>query len=102
MSFNRKAKRSDDSVVCEHATRRVQQHGVDFEQTLLACCIMEGGQDNITFCLQSKITAASFYLPARTLLWEIIVNIYEEAVPVNEIFLADRLKSIDKLDSIGG
>jgi replicative DNA helicase len=31
-----------------------------------------------------------------------VVDIYEEGTPVNEIFLADRLKSMGKLDSIGG
>ncbi|MDR1233197.1 MAG: replicative DNA helicase [Puniceicoccales bacterium] len=99
---HRKTKKPDDSVVCEHFTGRVQPHSVDFEQALLACCIIEGGQDSITFGLQNRISADSFYLPAHKILWEAVVDIYEEGTPVNEIFLADRLKSMGKLDSIGG
>jgi replicative DNA helicase len=99
---DRKTKKFDDSVVCEHFTGRVQPHSVDFEQALLACCIIEGGQDSITLSLQNRISIHTFYLPAHKILWDIIVNIYEEGIPVNEIFLADRLKSMGKLDSIGG
>jgi replicative DNA helicase len=102
MNFSRKAKKPEDSVVCEHFTGRTQPHSIDFEQALLACCIIEGGQDSITFSLQSKISADSFYLPAHKILWEAILSIYEYGTPVNEIFLADRLKSAGKLESIGG
>ncbi|MDR1413451.1 MAG: replicative DNA helicase [Puniceicoccales bacterium] len=81
---------------------RVQPHSMDFEQALLACCIMEGGRDSVDLCIQGKITAASFYLPSHRLLWETIVNICDEGLPINEIFLADRLKSLGKLEGIGG
>ena len=81
---------------------RVQPHSLDFEQALLACCIIEGGQDCVTLCLQNKISEASFYLPAHKILWECIAKIYDEGLPINEIFLADRLKNAGKLDAIGG
>ncbi|MDR3144178.1 MAG: replicative DNA helicase [Puniceicoccales bacterium] len=81
---------------------RPQPHNVDFEQALLACCIMEGGQDSIALCLQNKISAASFYLPAHRLLWETMVDICNAGKPVDEIFLADRLESAGKLEAIGG
>jgi replicative DNA helicase len=103
MAINsKKVKKNEDPIASECWTGRLQPHSVDFEQALLACCIMEGGQDSITLCLQSKISSDSFYLPAHKLLWDTIVKIYEEGIPVNEIFLAERLESMGKLDSIGG
>lgn len=81
---------------------RPQPHSSDFEQALLACCIIEGGQDSVTFCLQSKVTVGTFYLPAHKTIWEAIVKIYDAGTPINEIFLAERLKADGHLDSIGG
>jgi replicative DNA helicase len=100
-NFNRKAKNPENSVVYEYFTGRMQSYSIDFEQAFLACCIIEGGQDSIIFNLQSKISVDSFYLSAHKILWEAILSSYEEGTPVNEIFLADRLKSTRKLESIG-
>jgi replicative DNA helicase len=73
-----RTKKSNDSVVSERFIGRTQPHSIDFEQALLTCCIIEGGQDSITFGIQSRISADSFYLPAHKILWETIVNIYKE------------------------
>ncbi|MDR1595818.1 MAG: replicative DNA helicase [Puniceicoccales bacterium] len=99
VNFGKKTRKSVDS---EQLIGRARPHSEDFEQAVLACCIMEGGQDSVTLCIQSKITANSFYLPAHKVLWEAIVAIYDEGLPVNEIFLAERLKSVGKLEPIGG
>ncbi|MDR1433378.1 MAG: replicative DNA helicase [Puniceicoccales bacterium] len=99
---DRKAKKSGEAEISEHLVGRTQPHSVDFEQALLACCIMEGGQDSVTLCIQSKISPASFYLPSHRTLWEAVLGIYNDGTPVSEIFLADRLRSLGKLDSIGG
>lgn len=81
---------------------RPQPHSSDFEQALLACCIIEGGQDSVTFCLQSKVTVNTFYLPAHKTIWDAIVKIYDAGTPINEIFLAEKLKADGHLDKIGG
>ncbi|MDR1401770.1 MAG: replicative DNA helicase [Puniceicoccales bacterium] len=102
--LDKKMGKSGGGDVARQLVGRVHPHSVDFEQALLACCIMEGGRDSIDLCVQQKITSASFYLPSHKLLWEAILSIYDDngERPINEIFLADRLKSLGKLDSIGG
>jgi replicative DNA helicase len=72
------------------------------EQALIACCIIEGGQESVPLCLQSKITSSSFYLPAHSLLWETLVAIYDDGSPIDEMFLAERLRASGKLEAVGG
>jgi replicative DNA helicase len=99
---NRTLKKSGNQGDVGACIGRAQPHSVDFEQALLACCIMEGGQDSITLCIQNKVTASSFYLPTHRLLWDTIVEIYNENLPISEIFLSERLRALEKLDAIGG
>lgn len=101
--FSKKNKSSDDNTVAlSSVVARSQPHSVEIEQALLACCIIEGGQDSISHCLQNKISANSFYLPAHKTIWNAILSIYEDGSPINEIFLCDKLISDGTLDSIGG
>lgn len=81
---------------------RQQPHSVDFEQALLACCIIEGGQESITYCIENKITTTSFYLPSHRLLWNLLRDIYDQNLPVNEMFLIERLQAKQQLDEVGG
>ena len=98
--FSKKNKSSDDNTVAlGSVVARSQPHSVEIEQALLACCIIEGGQDSISHCLQNKISANSFYLPAHKTIWNAILSIYEDGSPINEIFLCDKLISDGTLNS---
>ncbi len=81
---------------------RARPHSVDFEQALLACCILEGGQDTVPVCMQGKITVDSFYVPAHKVIWQAIVDLFSENIPVNELILSDKLDSRHQLEGIGG
>jgi replicative DNA helicase len=98
----RQAKKSGAVEVGSQVGGRVQPHSVDFEQALLACCIMEGGQASLDLCAEGKISSASFYLPAHRMLWETIVSICGGGSPINEMILSENLRLTGKLDSIGG
>jgi replicative DNA helicase len=89
---------ADSSKIFE----RPRPHSVDFEQALLACCILEGGQDTVPLCVQGKITGESFYVPAHQVIWRAISDLFTEGAPINEIILSDRLDSRHQLDGIGG
>jgi replicative DNA helicase len=91
-----------DGIGCGAVFERPRPHSVDFEQALLACCILEGGQDTVPLCLQSKISSASFYVPAHQVIWQAVTDLFSESSPVNELILGDRLESRHQLDSIGG
>lgn len=81
---------------------RARPHSVDFEQALLACCILEGGQETVPACLQGKISVDSFYVPAHRVMWQAILDLFSADSPINELILVDRLDSKHQLDTIGG
>ncbi len=81
---------------------RARPHNVDFEQALLACCILEGGQDTVPACMQGKITCDSFYVPAHRVIWQAIIDLFSDNSPINELILSDKLDSHHQLASIGG
>ncbi|MDR0680100.1 MAG: replicative DNA helicase [Puniceicoccales bacterium] len=81
---------------------RPRPHSVEFEQALLACCVLEGGQDSVPLCLQNKISSDSFYVPAHRVMWQAISDLYAESSPINELILADKLDNRHQLDGIGG
>lgn len=81
---------------------RTPPFSIEFEQALLAGCIIDGGQDSITSCIQEKITPDSFYLPAHALIFRTLLELYNENSPVNELILAEKLASHGDLEKVGG
>jgi replicative DNA helicase len=82
--------------------QRISPHNVDAEQALLACCILEGGQESLTTCVEEKIRPESFYKPAHQSLFEVLLEIYNEGTPIDEILLTDRLRKKGRLEEVGG
>jgi len=81
---------------------RTPPHSVDLEQALLGCCILEGGQESITQCIEYKIKPESFYVPAHQLIYRALFDLYEEGKPSNELIVAEKLQSRGQLDVVGG
>lgn len=105
MSKTRTDKRessSSEGVAGGKFFERARPHSVDFEQALLACCILEGGQETVPVCLQGKVTCDSFYVPAHRVIWQAIIDLFSANSPINELILSDKLDSRHQLDGIGG
>lgn len=81
---------------------RQPPHNIEMEQALLACCILDGGQESMTVCVEGKITADSFYKPAHQIIYSTLLELYKEGVAIDEIILADRLQSRGQLEEVGG
>jgi replicative DNA helicase len=98
----RMAAAGKQSVVSDGAAvGRERPHSVDFEQALLACCMIEGGQEIVPLCVEGKISANSFYLPSHRLIWEAIVAITNDGKPLDVMFVVEHLRINGKLSSIG-
>ena len=82
------------------ATLREPPYSIDYEQALLAACMLEGGQDSLTKCVDTKISADSFYLPAHSEIYKACLQLYEAGSPVNELTVAEQLKVGGKLERI--
>lgn len=71
------------------------------EQHVIACCVLDGS-DTIARCLESRLSAESFYWPANRLLFQTIVDLYQKSPPVTLEVLAEELKTRRLLDAVGG
>ena len=80
---------------------RVPPHSVEAEEQLLSACLLDGG-DVVARCLEGKIAAASFYVPANRLIYEKLLELYNAGKPIDLAILAEELKTTRQLDEIGG
>lgn len=93
--------KGDDSTSVS-ALGRVPPHSIDSEQALLACCIMDGGQESMTLCVEAKLSPDSFFKPSHQVLFKILLDLYNKGTPVDEIILSDELRARGQLEEIGG
>jgi replicative DNA helicase len=64
--------------------------------------MLEGGQDSLTKCIDIKISSNSFYIPSHAEIFKVCLSLYEAGSPINELTVAEQLKTCGKLDCIGG
>ena len=85
-----------------NSIRRSPPFSIDFEQALIASCIIDGGQDSLTSCIQEKITPDSFYLPAHAIIYQTLLALYNDNSPIDELILAEKLAATGSLEKVGG
>ena len=81
---------------------REPPYSVDFEQALLASCMLDGGQDSLAKCIDLKITHNSFYIPAHIEIFKACVNLYKTGAPVNVLTVGEQLRLTNLLERVGG
>jgi len=75
---------------------------IEAEEGLLASCMMDGGQEIMTLCLESRVGEDYFFKPAHQLIFNSIQALYEAGSGIDEILVADRLQSDGVLEEVGG
>ena len=80
---------------------RTPPHSVEAEESLLACCLIDGG-DSVSACIEAKLTAEAFYEPGNRVIFEVLSEIYRAGHPVDESVLAEELRKRNLLDAVGG
>ncbi len=80
---------------------RTPPHSIEAEESLLACCLIDGG-DSVSSCVEAKLTAESFYDPGNRVIFEVLCEIYRAGHPVDEAVLAEELRKKNLLDAVGG
>ena len=64
---------------------RTQPHNIEAEEGLLAACLIDGGHDVITTCIESHISPECFYKTQHQIIFSAIIALFEEGNPVDEI-----------------
>ena len=80
---------------------REPPYSVDYEQALLAACMLEGGQDSLSKCIDMKLTPSSFYIPAHAEIFKACLALYKAGSPVNVLTVGEQLRVTGKLERIG-
>jgi replicative DNA helicase len=76
-------------------------HSIEAEEYLLSCCLIDGN-DTIARCLEGKLSASAFYVPANRVIYEKLVDLYNRGAPIDLAVLAEELKTSQQLEQIGG
>ena len=81
---------------------RVQPHNVEAEEGLLAACLIDGGREVLTDCIESKIQSEYFYKTSHQLIYQALLDLYASGDPVDEILLLEHLRKNGQEEEIGG
>lgn len=85
-----------------YAGERLIPHDLRMEQALLGCILLEGGSDTMAQCIQEKVRPDCFYSAKHRTIFEIMIKLYEQASPVDEVILRDELIRKQQFEEIGG
>jgi replicative DNA helicase len=81
---------------------RVQPHNVEAEEGLLAACLIDGGREILTECIEAKIAPEYFFKTSHQELFRALLALYETGDPIDEILLLDYLRKNGMEDDVGG
>ena len=70
----------------------MQPHNIEAEEGLLAACLIDGGRDVLTDCIESKIVPEFFYKQSHQAIYRSLLSLYETGDPIDEILLFDFLQ----------
>lgn len=80
---------------------RIMPQDIDAEKAVLAAMLL-GSDAEVVEGAMMKLSADEFYRPAHRKIFEAMEELYNRGVPIDQLSLADRLKSRGELDAIGG
>lgn len=88
--------------VGDPAVLREQPHSIEAEEGLLAACLIDGGLEVLTYCIESHITPDSFFKNAHQVIYRALLGLYESGEPIDEILLWEHLRKNGLDEDVGG
>ncbi|MGZ0655952.1 replicative DNA helicase [Coraliomargarita sp. W4R53] len=80
----------------------MQPHSIEAEEGLIAACLIDGGREILTECIESKIVPEFFYKTAHEELFRALLALYATGDPIDEILLLDYLRKNGLEEEVGG
>jgi replicative DNA helicase len=97
----RRGQPSNEQTLPASAPDRSPPQSPEAEEHVIACCLLDGS-DTIARCLEARVTPEAFYSPANRLLFEVVVDLYQNSRPITIEVLAEELKTRRQLEAVGG
>src|SRR5881394_2689803 len=76
-------------------------HSLEAEEYLISCCLLDGS-DVISRCLEARIRPESFYDTKHGIIYERLLDLYNNQKPIDVSVVAEELKTAKQLDAVGG
>ncbi|PXA04712.1 replicative DNA helicase [Coraliomargarita sinensis] len=86
----------------EGSELRVPPHNMEAEEGLLAACLLDGGLEVITTCIEMQIQPECFFKEAHAQIYQTLLELYEIGDPIDEIVLFDTLQRKGIEEEVGG
>lgn len=84
------------------AVGRVLPHDVVAERALLGACILDGGQETLSRCIEEKLVADSFFKLSHQCVFKALLALYDTGTPIDEITLGNQLQKQGDFDKVEG
>ena len=99
-----KKRRDSDAALLDSPEMkgRIPPHDLSAEAALLGACIMDGGRDTMTLCIDARLGAEGFYKPGHQMIYKAMSDLYGDGKPFDEIILAEHLRKEGHLETVGG
>lgn len=81
---------------------RVQPHNLEAEEGLLAACLIDGGREVLSACIEARITPEYFFKTSHQEIFRALLALYQTGDPIDEILLLDYLRKHGLEDDVGG
>ena len=78
---------------------RIMPQNIDAERAVLAAMMLDSA---VTEEVLTKLSPQEFYRPAHRKIFEAMLDLYNRGTPIDQLSLADRLKTRGELEAIGG
>ena len=83
----------------ENRPLRIMPNNQEAEQSVLGSMILD---KNAIAMVLEKLNADDFHRDGHRIIFQSILDLFTRDVPIDLVTLADHLKSIEKLDYVGG
>jgi len=77
----------------QQAAKRQMPHNSDAEEGLLAACLLDGGGETLTLCLEARLRPESFYKRSHQIIYQVLIDLYSKGSAIDEMLLVDRLNT---------
>jgi replicative DNA helicase len=91
--------RKQDKPIDVFVEGRLQPQAIDLEEAILGACMLEYEAIGMVVGI---LTAETFYKPANVIIYGAICDLYKNSNPIDILTVCQKLKSLGKLDEVGG
>jgi replicative DNA helicase len=80
---------------------RIPPHSHEAEQGVIGCILLDA-ERALDFCIERKLSAESFHIPAHRSIYDVLVSMSSAGEPVDVLTVTQKLRDTGQLERVGG